>query len=150
MWHNVRSFCYLINSNPVRTNDSSVKSNGGAIQVWVQVRDAGIGGGGWGGIGDWGEGCGGLLWVSGLWRKIGNFTYGMADRQGKIAMDGDFRSHKAGCRRLRPVRFEIPTPIPLVKSDLKTRPETQSRPPQPSPQSPIPPHPPPPIPASRT
>ncbi|MDE7444768.1 MAG: hypothetical protein K2N15_03575 [Lachnospiraceae bacterium] len=52
--------------------------------------------------------------------EIGNFTYGMADCQGKIAMDGDFRSHKAGCRRLRPVRFEIP------------------------------PHPPPPIPASRT
>ncbi len=88
-----------------------------------------------------GEGCGGLLWVSGLWRKIGNFTYGMADRQGKIAMDGDFRSHKAGCRRLRPVRFEIPTPIPLVKSDLKTRPETQSRLPQTSPQAPIPSHP---------
>ena len=45
----------------------------------------------------------GLLWVSGLWRKIGNFTYGMVDIQGKIAMDGDFRSHKAGCR-LAPTR----------------------------------------------
>ncbi|MBD5545985.1 MAG: hypothetical protein HDQ97_01025 [Lachnospiraceae bacterium] len=36
-------------------NDSSVKSNGGAIQVWVQVRGAGIDGGGWGGIGAWGQ-----------------------------------------------------------------------------------------------
>ena len=27
-----------------------------------------------------------------LWRKIGNFTYRMKISQGKIAMDGDFRS----------------------------------------------------------
>ncbi|MDE7445150.1 MAG: hypothetical protein K2N15_05515 [Lachnospiraceae bacterium] len=41
--------------------------------------------------------------VARLWRKIGNFNYGMVHRQGKIAMDGDFRSHKAGCR-LAPTR----------------------------------------------
>ena len=98
----------------------------------------GLGDGGAGGIVKEGSGC---QRVSGLWRKISHFTYGMVDNQGKIAMDGDFRSHKAGCRRLRPVRFEIPTSIPLVKSDLKTRPETQSRLPQTSPQAPIPSHP---------
>ena len=78
---------------------------------------------------------GAVLWVTGLWRKIGNFTYGMEDNQGKIAMDGDFRSHKAGCRRLRPVRLVTYIPIPLVKSDLKTSPETQSTAPLPFPLS---------------
>ncbi|MDE7445649.1 MAG: hypothetical protein K2N15_08135 [Lachnospiraceae bacterium] len=45
----------------------------------------------------------GLLLVSGLWRKIGNFTYGMANTQGSPATDGGTRSHKAGCR-LDPTR----------------------------------------------
>ncbi|MBD5463065.1 MAG: hypothetical protein HDR24_08425 [Lachnospiraceae bacterium] len=45
----------------------------------------------------------GLLLVSGLWRKIGNFTYGMVDTQGSPATDGGTRSHKAGCR-LAPTR----------------------------------------------
>ena len=58
---------------------TSRKSNGGAIQVWIQIQGAGTGDGGWDGIGAWGEVWGSLLWVSGLWRKIGNFTYGMAD-----------------------------------------------------------------------
>ena len=55
----------------------------------------GLGDGGAGGIVKEGSGC---QRVSGLWRKISHFTYGMVDNQGKIAMDGDFRSHKAGCR----------------------------------------------------
>ena len=33
--------------------------------------------------------------------------------------------------RLRPVLLEKPLPIPLVKSDLKTSPETRNRPPIP-------------------
>ena len=70
----------------------------------------------------------GRLLVSGLWHKIGNFTYGMVNTQGKIAMDGDFRSHKAGCRPAPPRPPLNIYPIPLVKSDLKTSPETRSRP----------------------
>ncbi|MBD5547979.1 MAG: hypothetical protein HDQ97_11355 [Lachnospiraceae bacterium] len=40
--------------------------------------------------------------ISGPWQKIGKFTYGMVDNQGKIAMNGDFRRHKAGCRPAPP------------------------------------------------
>ena len=75
-----------------------------AIQVWIQVRDAGTGGGGWDGIGAWGEVWGSLLWVSGLVFKS-DFTNGMdvgiSNRTGrsraasclvapKIAIHGDF------------------------------------------------------------
>ena len=43
-------------------------------------------------------------------------------------MDGGTRSHKAGCRLApsRPLTMFIS--IPLVKSDLKTRPETRCKP----------------------
>ena len=54
-----------------------------------------------------------LLPVSGLWRKIGNFIYGMVNKQGKTAMEGGFRSHKAGCR-LAPTRPKQKTDIHSV------------------------------------
>ncbi len=57
---------------------------------------------------------------------IRNFTYEMVDNQGKIAMEGDFRKHRAGCPLLptRPVGNDCP--ISLVKSDGKLQPENPS------------------------
>ena len=66
--------------------------------------------------------------VSGVWRKIGNFTYGMVDFKGSLATDGGTRSHKAGCR---PAPTRPPTmfiSIPLVKFDLETSLETRCKP----------------------
>lgn len=43
--------------------------------------------------------------IFGLLRTISYFTYEMVDKQGKIAMEGDFRKRRAGCPlfRSRPV-----------------------------------------------
>lgn len=35
--------------------------------------------------------------IFGLLRTISYFTYEMVDKQGKIAMEGDFRKRRAGC-----------------------------------------------------
>ena len=43
-------------------------------------------------------------------------------------MDGGTRSHKAGCRLDPPRPLTMFISIPLVKSDLKTRPETRCKP----------------------
>ena len=42
-------------------------------------------------------------------------------------MDGGTRSHKAGCRLAPPRPLTMFISIPLVKSDLKTRPETRCK-----------------------